>query len=357
MDKKALLFFIIIILILGSMIMISAQAAVYLRRGGDPSAAIVKILVKLFLGVILFLIFSTFRYTVHKGLVWHYYTISLALLVGVFFLSKGVHRWLIVGPFSIQPSEFSKIAVIALIAKYIEENQERMGTFIYGILKPLLLVLPVIFLIFIEPDLSTSLLIAVLVLLMVYTAGAKFAHILSIIGAGLAGTYLLYLLGFIHSYQIERLKTFLSHQMQSQVLLSLSAAKSGGFLGKGIGLGNLKVLVPVSESDFIISIIGEEMGILGIITVVAAYLGLIWSMIKLADKVVEDKFAKFFVYGYAYLIVLHVMVNFGVSTGILPVTGITLPFISRGGSSYLSFMIGLGIVVNIIFGERREEES
>ncbi len=357
MDRKALLFFIIVILILGSMIMISAQAAVYLRQGGDPSVAIVKILVKLILGVILFLIFSTFKYTVHKDLVWHYYIVSLVLLIGVFLLSKGVHRWLILGPFSLQPSEFSKIVVILLIAKYIEENQGRMSTFRYGILKPFLLILPIIFLIFAEPDLSTSLLITTLAILMIYTAGARLLYILSMIGAGAAGIYLLYLSGFIHSYQIERLKAFLSRQMQSQVLLSLSAAKSGGILGKGIGLGNLKVLVPVSESDFIISIIGEEMGILGIIAVVAAYLGLVWSMIKLAEKVVEDEFAKFFVYGYAYLIALHVMVNFGVSTGVLPVTGITLPFISRGGSSYLSFMIGLGIVVNIIYGKREEEES
>ncbi|MCD6449945.1 MAG: FtsW/RodA/SpoVE family cell cycle protein [Thermotogaceae bacterium] len=357
MDRKALLFFIIVILILGNMIMISAQAAVYLRFGGDPSAAIVKILVKLFLGVILFFIFSVFRYTVHRELVWYYYSAVLLLLVTVFFVSEGARRWLTIGPFSLQPSEFAKIVVILFISRYIEKYQDRISTFKYGILFPLILVLPIVFLIFLEPDLSTSLLITVLAVLMVYTAGARLWHILSIFGAGALGGYLLYAFNLIHTYQIERLKAFLERQMQSQVLLSLSAAKSGGILGKGIGLGSLKILVPVSESDFVISIIGEEMGVLGIIAVAAAYLGLVWSMIKLAEKVVEDKFAQLFVYGYAYLIVLHVMVNFGVNAGILPVTGVTLPFISRGGSSYLSFMIGLGIVVNIIYGRGEEEGS
>ncbi len=356
MDRRAWIFFILIILILGTMIMISAEITVSIKFSGDPSKAFVKVAVKLVLGFILVLIFSIFHYSLHEELSTIYYFLSLILLGGVFFFGGKVHRWIEIGFFSFQPSEFAKIATILTLARYLKERKESLGSFKEGVLKPLLIASIPAFLIFIEPDLSTAILIVALALLMIYSAGAKLLHVGGVMICGGLALMGAYFLGVIKTYQIERLKSFLQHNMQDQVLMAIQSAKSGGILGKGLALGEMKLSVPVSQSDFIFSIIGEELGYLGIVVILISYLGLVWSLIKLAEREVLDDFAKFYVYGYSYLIVLQVTINLGVNVGILPITGVTLPFISHGGSSYLAFMMGLGIVVSVFFSKEREEE-
>ncbi len=357
MDKRAWILFALLILALGTMIMISAEITVSMKLSGDPSRAIVKISVKLLMGFFFFLIFSIFHYSIHEDLANLYYYISILSLIIVLLIPGKVHRWITLGPLSIQPSEISKILVIIFLAKYLKNKKEEIGKFKEGLLKPILIALLPAILVFLEPDLSTSTIYLAIAILMAYAAGAKLLHVLGVIGGGTLAIWGMIAGGLVKPYQLERLRSFFSNNLQEQVIMAMESAKSGGLLGKGVALGEMKLTVPVSQSDFIFSIIGEEFGYLGIAVILISYMGLVWGLIKLANDVVKDDFARFFIYGYTYLIILQVMVNLGVNVGVLPVTGITLPFISHGGSSYTAFMMGLGLCTSIFLSNEREEKT
>ncbi len=357
MEYRAVILFVIIILVIGTLSMISVEMIGVIKGYGNPSEAVMDVTMKFLISLIFFITASSIRYKVHedKVVLTGYYTLILALLGSTFFFSGSAHRWIRILGFSLQPSELAKIVVILIVAKYTS-SCEKMTSFWYGLLKPLLIVSPIIALIALEPDLSTSLLVFTLVVLMLYSAGARFSHVALLVGSLLVLGYLSYKHHFLlRGYQMQRLLSFFKGKMSEQVLLAIEGAKSGGLFGKGINLGEIKMVVPVVESDFVMAVIGEELGYIGIVVVLFSYLGLVYSLIKSAVKVVEDSFGKMFIIGYAYLIMLQVMVNIGVSTGILPITGITLPFVSKGGSSLLAFMTGLGVVTNITFYKEDEE--
>lgn len=357
MEYRAVILFVIIILVIGTLSMISVEMIGVIKGYGNPSEAVMDITMKFLISLIFFIVASSIHYKVHqdKVVLTGYYILTLALLGSTFFFRGSAHRWIRIMGFSLQPSELSKILVILIVAKYVS-NCEKMNSFWYGLLKPLLIVSPIAIMIALEPDLSTSLLVFTLVVLMLYTAGARFSHVAALVGSILVVGYLAYKYQFLlKGYQMQRLLSFFKGKMSEQVLLAIEGAKSGGLFGKGINLGEIKMIVPVVESDFVMAVIGEELGYIGIVVILFSYLGLVYSLIKSAVKIVEDNFGKVFVIGYAYLIMLQVMVNVGVSTGILPITGITLPFVSKGGSSLLAFMTGLGVVTNIVFNKESEE--
>ncbi len=357
MEYKAIILFVILILVIGTLSMISVEMIGVIKGYGNPGEAVWDITLKLLISLLFFLVASSIYYKIHqdKAVIMGYYTVILALLGSTFFFSGSAHRWLRILGFSLQPSELAKILVIILISNYTA-TCEKMTSFWSGLLKPIFIVSPIVFLIAIEPDLSTSLLILTLTILMLYTAGAKFSHVMLLVGSVLFLGYISYKYHlFLKGYQMQRLLSFFKGRMSEQVLLAIEGAKSGGLFGKGVNLGEIKMVVPVVESDFVMAVIGEELGYIGIVVILLSYLGLVYSLIKSAVKIVEDNFGKMFIIGYAYLIMLQVMVNVGVSTGLLPITGITLPFVSKGGSSLLAFMTGLGIVTNIVFSKESEE--
>ena len=355
MEYKSILLFVLIILLIGTITMMSVEMIDVIKGSGDPRRAIISVTEKLLISFAFFLIASATDYRIHgkREMIWLYYTISVSLLVSTFFFPARAHRWIRLGGFSFQPSELVKIFVIVFLSSYISRC-EKIQSFWHGILKPLLILSPIYALVALEPDLSTTVILIVLSVLILYTAGAKFSHVLILVGAFLFLGFLAFKLNLLKSYQLARLSSFLKGRISEQVLAALSSARSGGVLGKGINLGELKMTVPVVESDFVMAAIGEELGLFGIAVVLLSYLGLVYSLIRAALKIVEDSFGKYVIIGYAYLIMIQVMVNVGVSSGILPITGVTLPFISSGGSSLMSFMIGLGIVVNIVWGGRKE---
>ncbi len=355
MDHKAILLFVLIILVIGTVTMTSVEMIDVIKGSGDPRGAVISVTEKLLISFAFFLMASAMDYRIHgrKEVIWLYYSISAALLLSTFLFPARAHRWIRLDGFSFQPSELVKIFIIVFLSSYVS-SCEKVQSFWHGILKPLLILSPLYALVVLEPDLSTTVILIVLSVLILYTAGAKLSHVLILVGVFLFLGLLAFKLNFLKSYQLARLSSFLKGKVSEQVLAALSSARSGGVLGKGINLGELKMTVPVVESDFVMAAIGEELGIFGIAVVLLSYLGLVYSLIRTATKVVEDNFGKYILIGYAYLIMIQVMVNVGVSSGILPITGVTLPFISSGGSSLMSFMIGLGIVVNVVWGGRKE---
>ncbi len=360
MSPKSVFFFVVVLLTVSTMTLVSISTIKGEEPITDPWKGFVEVSFRLMASFVVFLVFSNVDYRIHKDqkIFWTYYAVLMVSLILVLILpSHGTEakRWIKLGNLSVQPSEFVKIYVIAFLARYLESVKNEIRKFV-NFLKPLAVLSPMFIAIAFEPDMSTALIIVLLSLLILYAGGAKLFHVLLVIGLVVITVLFLFQSEKLRGYQIERLRSFIRGNISEQTLMALESIKSGGFVGKGVVMGDVKLLVPAVESDFILAIVGEELGYLGIAIVLVAYLGLVYSLVKIAERFVEDVFARMFIVGYSYLIVLQVAVNLGVNAGILPVTGIPLPFLSHGGSSLMSFMLGLGIITNAVYGRREEEE-
>lgn len=265
---------------------------------------------------------------------------------------NGANRWIKVlnSSFTFQPSELAKIFVIYFISVYITNNKDKIKNFWYGLLKPIFLISPLLILILIEPDLSTTLLIFSTAVLVLYYAGARFIHIV-FLGLILGVLFLFGVeFGIIHDYQFDRIQTFLSNEIPWQLEKAYEAIENGGTIGAGPLLGKYYIHLPQAESDFILATIGEHFGFLGIVVIIVAYLFIVTSLIKISEEIKNEPL-RYFIWGFSTLMMFHVVINTGVVSGLFPITGITLPFVSYGGSSILAFSIGIGIIIAEIFEE------
>lgn len=322
-----------------------------------PNYYLMHQIISMIIGVVLMLFLSFFDYRKHESYTTLYYLVVILMLVAVFFSSRvvGSHRWISVGSYSIQSSEFAKIFILVYLASYVSRKNGDISTFKAGIFDPMIRLLPVYVLVFLEPDLGTTILMILLTLIVLYISGAKLLHILSVVGMGILAIFGAYGAGLLHSYQAERLTSFFTYLVTGssnyQANMAMSAISSGGLLGSGPGGDVYKFFLPVQFSDFIFAVFGEEFGLIGIILILLLYYMLIREVVHIALKV-EDIFAKVYITGFAFLIGIQILFNAGVSLGILPVTGVTLPFFSYGGSSIIALLAGLGIVINIAYSNR-----
>lgn len=333
-------------LVVISSLEVSAQMNLY---GGVARDIFRSHVMKLSIGAILLVITCFVDYRYHEKYAWFYYILALLLLLIPYTLPPvaGSRRWILLPGFSFQPSEFAKFATIVSCAVYIKKHKDQMRSLVDGFLKPLGLVIPILVLILLEPDLSTSIIILLVVLLMLYSHGGKFIYVFSVLGSLGFVFYLAQRFGILfETYQISRLKAFFSGDLPEQVMQAVRAFKEGGLLGKGMGLGDVKLSVPAVVTDFIFAAIGEELGLIGIVGVVVLFFLLVWTMLKLVETS-SDAFVTAFVSGLALLIMIQVMVNLGVVSGMFPVTGVTLPFVSHGGSSLTMMLASLGVVINM----------
>lgn len=262
---------------------------------------------------------------------------------------KGSSRWLGVGPFVLSPSELTKIALVMFMAKSMEANIDKIKLFKQGVL-PYLVVLAVVgALIMKQPDLGTSIAIAGTVFFMLMVAGAKISHLglLSLAGIGVVGAAIA-----VAPYRMERVIAFLNPWKYAgdegfQIIQSLYALGSGGLFGMGLGRSRQKFFyLPEQHTDFIFAILGEELGFIGAFVVLTLFLLFAWRGYKIAINA-PDNFGSLLAAGVTTMIVFQAALNIGVVSGALPVTGITLPFISYGGSSLLFSMIGVGLLLNV----------
>ena len=273
----------------------------------------------------------------------------LVLIPGIGTLRNGSRSWFKIGPFGLQPSEIAKVSLIIFLSKYLEKNQNNLS----NIKKSILPVLGIIFLFFglimLEPDFGTGMVIVLSLMLILFISGVKlkFFASLGILGIlGIAGLII------IAPYRLKRIISFLnpwSDPLGSgyQIIQSLYAIGPASLLGLGFGKSIQKQFyLPEPQTDFIFAIICEEFGIVGAISVIALFISLFYIILKISLKQ-NNLFAKYLSFGLGMQIILQGALNLCVVTSLIPVTGVTLPFFSYGGSSLLVSMISIGIILNI----------
>ncbi|MGI6152891.1 MAG: putative lipid II flippase FtsW [Christensenellaceae bacterium] len=285
------------------------------------------------------------------------FTLILVFIPGVGVTINGASRWIRMGPLpNIQPLEIAKLAVIIFTASTIYVNRNRMNTFRYGIVPPFLVLGVVCLLLYLQPNFSGIILLCVVVFIMVLIGGAKGWHMAALGGGvGAAGAALM----MSASYRMARVTSFLDPFANMsgdgyQVAQSLFGIGAGGLFGSGLGNGRQKFLwLPYSESDFIFSIICEELGFIGAAVLILLFIILIYRGIRIAAQA-PDFFATMLATGIVVMISVQVILNIAVTTASLPATGVSLPFISFGSSSLAIYMCMIGILLNISKQSRRQ---
>ncbi|MFA4842597.1 MAG: putative lipid II flippase FtsW [Candidatus Omnitrophota bacterium] len=274
----------------------------------------------------------------------------LVLIPGLGREVAGARRWFRFKFLSFQPSELANLAVIIYVADFISRKGQNLKSFFKGFLPPVIALGLVASLILIQPDLGTAVALSAVVFLMLFIAGVRLTYLFSVI---LTALPLLYILIFSVSYRKARIMAFLNPWLDAkgsgfQIIQSQVALGSGGIFGLGLGHSRQKLFyLPAAHTDFIFSIIGEELGLIGTIGIIVLFMLFIQQGLKVI-KNAPDKFAYFVSLGIVLMITLKAVINIGVSCGALPTKGLPLPFISYGGSSFLFDMLSVGILLNIV---------
>lgn len=273
----------------------------------------------------------------------------LVLIPGIGTVRNGSRSWFGIGSFGIQPSEFTKLAIIIFTSKYLTKNNKIIKNVKKGTLPILLLTLFIFGLIMLQPDFGTGTVLVMTVIGLLFVGGVDFKFFLRIGFVGMIGVA-----GLIISapYRLTRILSFLNPWKDPlgsgfQIIQSLYAIGPGGLLGFGFGNSRQKhFYLPEPQTDFIFSIISEEFGFLGVIIVTALFLTIIIKGFKIAHNC-KDLFGKFLAFGIIFGLAFQSVLNLMVVVGLIPVTGVTLPFLSYGGSSLMITLVSMGIVLNI----------
>ncbi|HEY7565336.1 MAG TPA: rod shape-determining protein RodA [Acidimicrobiia bacterium] len=304
-------------------------------------------------GLILFVLMSFIDYRELRHVAHLIYLTMIAALAAVFLFPavKGAQRWFDFGLFQLQPSEFSKIACVVALAAVLGRPQARLSWRRIGQALAVMTV-PVV-LIFLQPDLGTMLVFAFALIVMLFGAGISGRQMLVLSGLGVATLFAVVQLGLLQDYQLDRIRVLMDPTIDPtgigwNLRQSKLAVGSGQLTGLGLFQGQQTNFqyVPEQGTDFIFTAVGEQLGFVGGILVIAAYLVLVWRLLVIAANA-RDRFGALVALGIAAILVFHVFINIGMTIGIMPVTGLPLPFMSAGGSSFLTFAIALGIANSI----------
>lgn len=275
--------------------------------------------------------------------------LGLVLIPGVGFSVRSARSWFKIGSFLVQPSEFVKLALIFYLAAWFERKKDAENNFWFGIIPPLLAAGSVIGLVVLEPDVGTAAILAAIVFALLFAAGTSFKY-LGVLAAGAAGA--LWILVKTAPYRAARIVTFLDPSLDPrgigyQINQALLAIGSGGLWGQGLGLSRQKHnYLPEPIGDSIFAVMAEELGFLRIIFLVALFLFFVVRGLKVAGSS-PDKFGRLLAIGLVCWIGLQAFINIGAISNLLPLTGITLPFLSYGGSSLWAVSFAVGILLNI----------
>ncbi len=328
----------------------------------DPSSNFLRGLMWSGIAVIVFFCATIFDYKWFKTFAWPIYFVNLGLLGLSLVIGTGIGgaaRWIAIGPLQFQFSELAKILMIVVLANYLAVRHDRLGS-LRVILGACVLMVPTWVLVMLQPDLGTSLVLAGILAGMLFLSGASMKWLGALTGLvialiPIAWTYIL------RDYQKQRLSSFLNPSSDPQgsgyqLLQSQIAVGSGGWFGKGLTNGTQDTLafLPVGDTDFAFARLAEELGFIGALLVFVLFVVLLWRVL-MAGYRSEDRFGTFFAAGIGSMIVFQVVVNVGMVIGLMPITGIPLPFITRGGASLISIAIGLGILQSINIRQSRAE--
>lgn len=364
----------VIILLLSLFGVVMVYSASFVYAGIDPNISDSAYYFKrqrlwLMLGLAVFFVISMFSYRRLGQLVPIIFIVSIIFLILVAIpqigvVNNGARRWLDFKLFLFQPSELAKIAMVLYFAKAYTNKQDRLHKFNDGVLPPLLILGGVFFLIVLQPDFGTATSILISCGIILLFAGVRLIHL---IGLGAVALAIAAPLIVFSEYRMERLTSFLDPFSDPsgdgyQLIHSLIAIASGEI--NGVGLANSvqkSGFLPEAHTDFIMSVIAEELGLLGVLFVVGMFMIFMYKGVLIAKRA-PDQFGRLLALGITFQIISQAIINMGAISGLLPITGITLPLISYGGSSLLITFAFLGILMNIAIkgniarGYNREEE-
>ena len=324
---------------------------IYSATGQDlsPSSEVRRQLMFFITGLVVMILFMAIDYDFWGRIHLSIYGLIIVLLVGVLFVGhtvSGAQRWISMGPLgTFQPSEMAKLALIITLARILSLREHWK---LLDVLKTGLYIGVPWLLILIQPDLGTALVLVAVGMIMLYAVGVKPWILVSAIMAGFLTAPLI-----LQDYQKRRLLTFINPEGDPEgggwnIIQSTIAIGSGKIWGKGMFLGTQSQLdfVPEHSTDFIFSVMGEELGLVGALSLLILYFLLLWQGITIAQKS-KDTFGTLMAIGIVAMLGFHIFVNIGMTIGIMPVVGVPLPFVSYGGSSMLTNMMAVGILGSI----------
>lgn len=340
----------------GAVMVYSATSSAQESLGLDPATFLKRHIAYAVLGAVVLLAVAAFDYRYVRAFAPILYGVTLLTLIIVLTpmgeVVAGARRWIDLGFFQAQPSELAKIATIVSIAAFLAERKGEVGA--REILMTLGIVGLPVALIMLEPDLGTSLVFVFLTAVLLHLGGARLRHFVILGIVGLVATIAALQAGVIKDYQKERLTAFLDStpDIRSEgynLTQSKIAIASGGLRGRGLGAENTQTAlnyVPEQHTDFIFTAVGEQLGFVGSATLLGLFAFLIWRALRIA-ALSRDLFGTLVAGGIAGLWTFQIFVNMGMTMGIMPITGIPLPFISFGGTSMITNFVAVGLLLNI----------
>jgi cell division protein FtsW len=352
------------LLVLGGLLMIySASSPISDRLHGDSLILLRNHLLHLVLGVMgmwlaMRIPYPRWQQWAPYALLAVFVLLILVLIPGIGYQVGGARRWLRLGLLNVQPTELLKLVLIIHVASYLNRKPGMVTQFFRGVLPNLTLMGVFLALVVLEPDFGTMVLIAMTLLLMIFAGGAKPGHILaSLAGFGVIGAWLV----ASQSYRLRRVFAFLDpwgDPLDSgfQIVQSYLAFGNGGTFGVGLGDSRQKLFfLPDAHTDFIFSIVGEELGLIGVLAAMVLFACFLWRGYRICLRA-QDDFGRYLAYGITTLFSLQILLNLAVVMGMMPTKGLPLPFFSYGGSSLLATLFMTGVLLNIGRRPARWEE-
>jgi len=334
----------------GVVMVFSASAIVSYEKFDTSYLFLTKQLIWTVMGIFLMLTLVRVDYNKLQKFSRPLMVFSLSLLVLVLLIDHGeIKRWLRFGMVSFQPSEMAKFCLIFYVADVLDRKGSKLQDLKRGFLPVLIVTAMFLILIYVEPDLGTAVILGLVILAMLFMGGVRLSHLLSLLFLSVP---LLYFAIFHVGYRRGRILSFLNpwadaQRIGYQVVQALLALGSGGFFGKGLGASKAKLFfLPEPYTDFIFSIIGEELGFLGASLIVFLFVLIAWRGLRIATRA-PNQFGNLLAAGITFVITFQAVLNISIVTACLPTKGITLPFLSYGGSSLVFSLIGVGILLNI----------
>jgi cell division protein FtsW len=334
------------------LLMITSSSYIWAEyKFSDPFKFFKSQFVFFIISIVIMIFVSKIDYEIYFKKSKQLFLISLLLLIlvlipGIGTVRNGSRSWFGIGSFGVQPSEFMKLSMIIFLSKYLSLNGKKVKK---NCIPALLIILLIFALIMLQPDFGTGIVIVMIGISLLYIAGVNMKIFFKL---GILGIIGIIILIIIAPYRLKRIISFLnpwSDPLGSgfQIIMSLYAIGPGGLFGYGLGNSRQKhFYLPEPQTDFIFSIILEELGFLGCVLVIGLFLLIIISGLIISKRC-NDLFSKYVSFAITFWIAFQSILNLCVVVGLIPVTGVTLPFLSYGGSSLLTFYIGIGIILNI----------
>lgn len=352
---------VITLVVFGLVMIYSATGVLAEKSKGDPLFYLKRQTLAAFIGIPLMFGLSFLNMSRVKELAVYLYPICMFLLLltilpGVGLRAGGARRWINLGFTGAQPGEVVKLLFVIFIARFFSRHEHELNRFVVGVLRPGLLVgvLAAIFLM--QPDFGSTVVLCSVMLAMSVAAGVPWRHLLAVLGAGAAAAVILVMSS---PYRMSRVVHFLNPGADPrgkgyQLDQSLIALGSGDLLGVGLGASKQKLFfLPAAHTDFIFALIGEELGFVGCVGVLCVFLLVLWRGLLLARRLSGDMFAFTLAVGLTVMVTLPALLNMGVVSGMLPTKGLVLPLIGYGGSSLVSSLASIGLLLGLARSRQR----